>query len=281
MPSGTLRAALGQSVSISADGNTVLAGAPSRVIKNDVTAGAGEVFTYASAQWTGPTEITLTPPNLHRNGGLGRSVALSSDGHAAFLSMSFGRARPLEGFRLLGNPLFVTVKAQGPYGMTPPISGILPKVKIVTYSIPAQRSHVTGTMTCETAAVETMGPGLDPDDIGTYPITHCAGFADQGFTIVLDPASRYKVVKAAARFTYTGPPSVQAGKKATLSFRMTFKLGGKPVIDEASRRSHQRSRLLLSHGLDRRHRIAELQAVALSQSSLPGHRFGIKRGSPE
>ncbi|HEV3308931.1 MAG TPA: hypothetical protein VG815_00185 [Chloroflexota bacterium] len=68
---------IGSSVALSADGHTALLGAPNLQVA--ATRGAGEIFTFGKGRWQGPTELPF--PRGH----LGRSVALSANGHVALL----------------------------------------------------------------------------------------------------------------------------------------------------------------------------------------------------
>ena len=71
----------GQSVALSADGNTALVGAP--------TAGSGAgavlVFTRTGSTWTQQAELTPTSGEEIGSGGFGSSVALSKDGDTAVI----------------------------------------------------------------------------------------------------------------------------------------------------------------------------------------------------
>jgi hypothetical protein len=72
------RGFFGQSGAISADGSTIMIGAP-----QDGTAGAAYVYVYAAATgWTQQTELILTKP---ASAAFGSSVALSSNGDVALI----------------------------------------------------------------------------------------------------------------------------------------------------------------------------------------------------
>lgn len=76
--------ALGQSVALSSDGSTALAGAPDRTVNGQQQAGAAEVFTRSNGSWSAPIELSLGA-NASTNDLLGFSVALSSDGATALI----------------------------------------------------------------------------------------------------------------------------------------------------------------------------------------------------
>ncbi len=76
--------ALGQSIALSSDGSTALAGAPDRTVNEQQQAGAAEVFTRGNGSWSAPTELSLGA-NASTNDLLGFSVALNSDGATALI----------------------------------------------------------------------------------------------------------------------------------------------------------------------------------------------------
>ena len=72
---------LGDSVSISADGSTIVAGADSATVGVNSLQGAAYVFTESGGGWTSETETAkLTASDGQTNDGLGFSVAISGDG---------------------------------------------------------------------------------------------------------------------------------------------------------------------------------------------------------
>jgi len=78
---------LGFSVALSGNGSIALLGASGATVNGQTAAGAGEVFTRSGTTWTYQTQLDL---GTNTAGGLGSSVALSSDGTTALLG-AFGR----------------------------------------------------------------------------------------------------------------------------------------------------------------------------------------------
>ncbi len=74
----------GQSVALSADGNTALIGAPNDGINADLGEGAAWVFTRALSIWSQQGQ-KLTGSDAGMNSGFGSGVALSSDGNVALM----------------------------------------------------------------------------------------------------------------------------------------------------------------------------------------------------
>ncbi len=75
---------LGRSVTVSADGGTVLAGAPGATVASNPGAGAAYAFVRPSGGWTSETQAAkLTSSDAVDDGNLGASVSVSGDGATA------------------------------------------------------------------------------------------------------------------------------------------------------------------------------------------------------
>jgi hypothetical protein len=85
----------GESVSVSAEGEFVLAGAPGQTVAGRPEAGAAYLFTRPGGGWTGsPTPATITGPEAIEDAHLGQTVVLASDGSRLAVDQDGHDAQP-------------------------------------------------------------------------------------------------------------------------------------------------------------------------------------------
>lgn len=82
----------GRSVAISADGNTVIGGAPFEDVSPYTTNGAAYVFTRSGSTWT--EQAKLAPNDMEGGERFGWSVALSDDGNTALIGAYLENTSP-------------------------------------------------------------------------------------------------------------------------------------------------------------------------------------------
>lgn len=85
----------GRSVALSADGNTVIGGAPIESTSPYTSNGAAYVFTRSAGVWTEQTKLTAS--SMNTNGRFGWSVALSDDGNTALIGSTGQNTSPYTG----------------------------------------------------------------------------------------------------------------------------------------------------------------------------------------
>ena len=207
---------LGWSVAVSADGNTVLADAPSRTVGGNVNAGTAYAFTNPGTGFVATPEIV--PPAASANGYFGWPLAISGDGTTALLGAPGQNPAAGAVYEYTSqpyNPLTVTVSASGTYGTAPHLTSLAASNPSISYNPSAEAANVSGTLTCSTTATSASPVSGNP-----YPVSSCSGLSDAGYDIVYDYVdSSYTVNPAPLSITVDNKSVSYGGVMPAFTFR--------------------------------------------------------------
>ena len=114
--------------------------------------------------------------------------------------------------------LTVTVHASGAHGNPPALTGVSPTNGSIAYRPSSEAGNVTGTLTCSTTATAAS-------DLGSYPVSECAGLADPGFSVVYDLDDSSYIVGPSAQTITFAPLSSRRFGSAPLAVNATASSG--------------------------------------------------------